>query len=284
MAKKRELESIHKEFDDFYQEYYGQRWFSIKSLLLSHKNKWPLKTALEILNNTSTLKSLAEQIPRPTQEDYSLDPASLLPALMLNPQPGENILDLCAAPGGKSLALLHLTGGQLSLVMNERSPQRVQRLKAVMGQFAERHHTSELKFTKHDGTRWGLYEENVYDKVLVDAPCSGERHLLESLPDLAAWSPKRHKRLAVQQVALLCAALAAIKPEGSIVYSTCSLCPLENDAVIERFLEKRSGKVEVEAISWGDVEPTRFGLQVTPDRQYGFGPIYVAKLKKANVT
>ncbi|MBN1647490.1 MAG: RsmB/NOP family class I SAM-dependent RNA methyltransferase, partial [Spirochaetales bacterium] len=114
----------------------------------------------------------------------------------------------------------------------------------------------------------------------LDAPCSSERHVLGSPVHLGQWSPSRSKRLAVQQFAMLAAALDAVKPGGLIIYSTCSIAPQENDDIIARLHKKRAGLFETVPPGNDYGEPTAYGRQVFPDSCNGAGPLYFAKVRK----
>ena len=119
--------------------------------------------------------------------------------------------------------------------------------------------------------------------MLVDAPCSGEKHLLETKSELDQWTPSRTKKLASRQYSLLCSALLTVKPGGVITYSTCSISPLENDGVIERILKKKPDQIESvsDSNSIPDfVEKTEFGYQIMPDQSGGFGPIFWSVLRR----
>jgi 16S rRNA C967 or C1407 C5-methylase (RsmB/RsmF family) len=167
--------------------------------------------------------------------------------------------------------------------LNEFSRERRARLKAVLYDHLPAEVVSDrCQVTGHDGQRWGLFEQKSYDAVLVDAPCSGERHLLKTPRELGQWKLSRSKILQVRQHALLCAALEAVKPGGVVVYSTCSLSSVENDGVIAKLQKSRAERFELlplvgEANSVG--EPTEFGRIFLPDRGAGMGPMYVARLR-----
>jgi 16S rRNA C967 or C1407 C5-methylase (RsmB/RsmF family) len=112
----------------------------------------------------------------------------------------------------------------------------------------------------------------------VDAPCSGERHLLGNPKELVLWSESRSKKLAQRQYALLTAALLAIKSGGRIVYSTCSISPYENDGVITELKRRKGDSFRVQDVSNLEVgEKTEHGVQFLPD-QIGWGPIYMCAL------
>ncbi len=211
---------------------------------------------------------------------YIMDPASIFAAEALGVQEGDEVLDLCAAPGGKSLILFEEIGSSGRLVANEISDRRRGRLKAVMHDYIPKVKLAQqLKVTGHDGGRWCLYEKSAYDRVLLDAPCSGERHLLDDESELKKWSPSRGKNLAIRQYALLASAVQTVRSGGRIVYSTCSISPLENDGIIAKLLKKRPDEVEVLSFPQQFGEATEYGWAITPDRT-GYGPIYFSCLRK----
>lgn len=210
---------------------------------------------------------------------YFMDAASILPVAALEVKAGEQVLDLCAAPGGKSLLMAWQLGSSGLLVANDRSPDRRGRLKKTLETLTSPETRPEIKVTGHEAGGWGLHQQNMYDKVLLDAPCSSERHVLEDPKELAHWSLKRPKQLAKDQFTMLCAALEAVRPGGLIVYSTCALGPGENDGVVEKLLERRAGRVELAPWSSPLGEPTNVGQRVLPD-QDGWGPFYLCRLRK----
>lgn len=171
---------------------------------------------------------------------YLQNHASLLPVLVLDPQPGEAVLDLCAAPGGKTTHLAARMGNQGELVANDLSQARVYKLARVLHQY----HVTCARTSRLPGHRlWERYP-NHFDRVLVDAPCS--------MHGTATPSASASKSLAKQQRFLLKSALSATRPGGVIVYSTCTTAVEENEAVIAWLLEKHPGQVQVEAVTVPD--------------------------------
>lgn len=247
------------DFEAHFARIFGARWKALRAALLVEPRK-------AVLSNPFGL------------QDYALDEGSLAAAEALDVKPGESVADLCASPGGKSLVTLFAARGQGQWLCNDLSPARVKRLKAVLHDCLPPEVLSRVHVTASDASRFGLKHKDKFDKVLVDAPCSGERHMLASPQEIARWSEKGSKRLAVRQHALLCAGLDSAKPGGRIVYSTCTISPHENDAVVAKLLKSRAGRFEV-LPAMGRGEATEYGRILLPDAE-GCGPIYYAVLQK----
>lgn len=165
---------------------------------------------------------------------YIQNPASMVPPLMLDPQPGEWVLDLAAAPGSKTLQIAGMMGGQGRLSAVEAVRDRFFRLKANL----EAHGASWVQLYLKDGTRVGRTCPEWFDRVLLDAPCSGEGRINALYPETYAyWSEAKIRELSRKQKRLLSSAARALKPGGVLVYSTCSLAPEENELVVAQALE-----------------------------------------------
>lgn len=219
---------------------------------------------------------------------YQLDEASLWPVIALlgqragSREPGDEkpkILDMCSAPGGKALALVFLLRGECEYHLNDMSEDRVARLKSVLRQYLPPELLALVRITKSDASRMGLKQQDIYAAVLLDAPCSSERHLLENLKELENWSPKRIQGLAVRQMGLICAALEVCKPGCFFVYSTCALSPMENEELARKFLKKRKGRVEIAAADFFG-ENRAPGYAIWPDQASGSGPIFYSVFRK----
>jgi len=152
--------------------------------------------------------------------------AAMLVARALDPQPGERVLDLCAAPGGKTTHLAALMGDSGSIVAVERHAERAQALRRT----CERLGASRVEVETGDGAAFTTDEP--FDRVLVDPPCSG-LGTLQGHPDLR-WrmTPQDVEQLAGAQARILDAGARALKPGGALVYATCTLSPRENEAVV----------------------------------------------------
>jgi 16S rRNA C967 or C1407 C5-methylase (RsmB/RsmF family) len=211
---------------------------------------------------------------------YIMDPASVMVARALEVQSGDRVLDMCAAPGGKSLVLIEALAEDGEIFCNDLSPERRERLKKVIQQYVPRTIRDRVWVTGKDGVQFGLREANSFDRVLLDAPCSGERHILENAAAQKEWSPRRTENLATRQYSMLSAALLALKPGGRVVYSTCSISPAENDDVIRKLLKKKKTEVKLLEAPLGiGGERTELGVSYLPDH-CGFGPLYLAVVEK----
>ena len=236
-----------------------------------------------------------EKLPQPAALDdgrpshYNFDRASVLPALALAPQPGHRVLDACAAPGGKALALaaqiLH-AGGEL--IANDKSAKRRAGLERMLERYLGGADAA-IRVTGADATRPDVAEwPSHFDRILVDAPCSSERHIMQA--PRTPWTPSRLARDADVQVRLLRAAASRLAPGGLLVYATCSLAPTENDEVVDRLLAEKRPLVLHDAMEAGHLadaaaaplragaERTRRGAIVLPDSGGGAGPLYWAVL------
>lgn len=211
---------------------------------------------------------------------YLLDGASVMAPMALDVKPGERVLDMCAAPGGKSVWLSRCLADGGALTVNEIDAVRRTRLSAVMARYIPEAHKPQVTIEHRDATTWSRHQRDHYDAVLVDAPCSSERHLIhDEQAGLSRWTASRTEEMASLQYAILSAALDAVRPGGRIVYSTCSISPAENDGVVSRLLQRRGRQVEVmpPSLIWG--EPTELGWQVFPDVT-GWGPLYISALRR----
>jgi 5-methylcytosine rRNA methyltransferase NSUN4 len=281
-------------FDLFYAEMYGERWSRLKKSLTTPKrhvallnpfSKFKFPETPVHISGLSFEHDVKESFPRPEKTEegylnyYLLDAASILPVEALELAPGDRVVDLCAAPGGKSLLCALKLQNQGLLVSNDRSAARRARIHRIFDDYLPKTQQKNHKVTGHDAAKWCLYEKSIYDKVLLDAPCSSERHLLESPKELSLWAPGRTKAIAVSQFAMLASALDIVKKDGLIVYSTCALSRLENDDIISKLHQKRSGRFEVIRKEFPFGEPTEFGWQVLPDVT-GWGPFYLALIRR----
>ncbi len=259
MGKKKQ-KNPEKDFNDYYQSIYKERWDELKLALQKEKSNVEFK----------------ENLIKP----YYLDEASLFCANLLDINEGDNVLDMCAAPGGKTLVIASKLKGSGHLVSNDRSSKRRARLHNVVEEHLKEEYRNNISISAHDSTKWGLYEKDTYDKILLDAPCSSERHVLNDLTYLNKWSLNRPKQLSIKQFAMLAAALDAVKVGGIILYSTCSISPMEDEDIIKKLNKKRKGKFEIIDFKSDIAEDREFGKIVLPDNSDNRGPLYFCLIRR----
>jgi len=167
------------------------------------------------------------------------------------------------------------------IVANDASQARRVRLQHVLRDYLPETCRDRVQTSCQDASlpKWSSAHRVSYDRILVDAPCSSDRHVLHDPVEFEQWQPGRSKNMAQRQYALLGNAIKAAKSKARIVYSTCSLSPLENDDVIDKYLRKKVPAVKVVRIRFSIGESTRHGWHVLPDT-CGWGPIYCAVLEK----
>lgn len=230
------------------------------------------------------------------RESYFLDAASVRAAVSLPLAGAERVLDLCAAPGGKTLVLASLMSLSANLVSNERSPERKNRLLRVCDSCLPEGVRPRVTVTCSDGAKWCRTQSECYDAILLDAPCSSERHVLSDPKYLSQWTPSRIKTVAMEQWALVSSAYRLLSPGGFLLYSTCALSPAENDEIIARLSKKFADAVpDMEktmppydrnrvltfcAGTLPDAERTAYGWHILPDAQNCAGPIYFSLVRK----
>ena len=165
---------------------------------------------------------------------YLQEPSAMAPAALLDPQPGERVLDLCAAPGGKSTQLARAMDGRGILVCNEISPKRAK----ILSGNIERLGIANALVLNETPERLAERLPGWFDRVLVDAPCSGEGMFRKEEAALTDWSEATVAVCAARQRGILEAAARLLRPGGRLVYSTCTFAPEENELVIEAFLQE----------------------------------------------
>lgn len=360
--------STESQFDTYFAELWGHRWETLSPsllrptahcALLNPFTNDPLRLAIDVLDhvvlaaflpavcpiqaleyqrNPNEGTAVPATYPPPVRDPetglmpwYWLDPASILPPLALDVRPGQRVLDMCAAPGGKSIVLAQLLFGGIvdeqertcnsglfgALTCNEIDAKRRGRLLSVLRQYLPAHTMSHIHVTGRDGTTWrgssssdkyGVLgsDEDGFDRILIDAPCSSDRHVAQQASSRGPkhsgvrpsdWTPQRCIALSKEQVRLVVAGVKALAVGGRLVYSTCSIAAVENDEVIGKVLEKAAGAVQVAShgfegscgsLAFGDLkalgaERTQHGWLILPD-SHGWGPIYLSVLVKVRDT
>lgn len=163
---------------------------------------------------------------------YMQEPSAMAPAVLLAPKPGEIVLDLCAAPGGKSTQIAGMLDGKGLLVCNEIHPKRAQ----ILAQNIERLGIANALVLNEHPQRLEDRFAGFFDKILVDAPCSGEGMFRKEEAAVTDWSPETVAMCAQRQGEILNSAAKMLRPGGRLVYSTCTFSPEENEGAISAFL------------------------------------------------
>ena len=184
--------------------------------------------------NERTLKASCTSV-----SQFVFDPVSLVPCLALDPHRGDKILDMCAAPGTKTFIMSFLAENGAHIVANDISRFRVMRLKSVINKHSLSAEATNMSGRKMPGN---------FEKILLDAPCSGEGMVNKRDKIFEHWSEKRVKRFSKTQKKLLLHAFDMLRPSGALVYSTCTFEPEENEDVIDALLKKRA-EAELEEIT-----------------------------------
>lgn len=246
-----------------------------------------------ILENKS-LRELSETAEYKTGQLYVQSLSSMLPPLILDPKPGEKVLDIAAAPGSKTTQMAGIMENKGQITANDASRIRIYRLEANL----KLQGATIARITHEDARAVWQKSPEYYDKTLVDVPCSMEGRFISSDPkSYQDWSVKKVRELSRLQRWILRSAVSATKPGGTIVYSTCTLSPEENEEVIDWLLKKEKGNVVLSSITMGSLsfdpvisswegktyDPTlqRTARIYPSNYMEGF---YIAKLKKAGST
>lgn len=160
--------------------------------------------------------------------------SSMIPPYVLNPQPGEKVLDLCAAPGSKTTQLAAMMNNTGTLIANEPNLQRVKALVYNLDRLS----FVNLAVIKEKGELLSKFYENYFDKILVDAPCSALGIIQKKGEVSNWWNLEQAEKIAELQFRLLLSAVKMAKVRAEIVYSTCTLTLEENEIILNRILKK----------------------------------------------
>lgn len=257
-------------FEKYYSEIYGERWQVLRTALLQNTNPISFDAG--------------------GKEKYFLDAASVVAASSLPLENAENILDMCAAPGGKTLVLASRMKSDARLTSNDRAVPRVNRLTETCNSCLPDEARKRVTVTCSDAAKMCKKHSECYDAILLDAPCSSERHVLQDEKELAKWSPARIRQVTTLQWSLLSSAYRLLKNGGFILYSTCAINESENDKMIERLLSKFDG-VQIRndlanecncvlGNEFPKAVSTKYGNIILPDVSGGAGPIYFSLVCK----
>lgn len=165
---------------------------------------------------------------------YIQEPSAMTPVSYLGAKPGEKILDLCAAPGGKTAQIASYMKNEGLLVCNEIHPARAK----ILSENAERMGIKNALVTNETPKHLSELFDEYFDRILVDAPCSGEGMFRKNEEACSEWSLDNVKLCADRQDEILDCADLMLRPGGRLVYSTCTFAPEENEGSVARFLER----------------------------------------------
>jgi NOL1/NOP2/sun family putative RNA methylase len=208
---------------------------------------------------------------------YPQDLASMFAVEMLDPQPGETVLDMTAAPGGKTTHIAQKMRNTGVVIANDMDSRRLKALHSNLERLGI-WNTIVTRMLAHNMA--GIYGE-IFDRVLLDPSCSGEGLLVTRDGKPSYWNKKALKKYSAEQFGLLCSAFSLLKPGGRLVYSTCTLNDVEDDGVVERLLAKFPEaeilEVDVKGVpeQIGDLKGVRFWPHKTGTR--GFFCIAIGK-------
>ncbi|MCC4365992.1 RsmB/NOP family class I SAM-dependent RNA methyltransferase [Limosilactobacillus reuteri] len=163
---------------------------------------------------------------------YSQEPSAMFVGEVVNPQAGERVLDLCAAPGGKTTHLIAKMNNQGLLVANEIFPKRAK----ILAENLERWGAKNAVVTSESPADLEKQFPQYFDRILVDAPCSGEGMFRKEPAGIEYWSPEYPAECANRQQKIFASAMKMLKPGGTIVYSTCTFAPEEDEQNISWLL------------------------------------------------
>lgn len=243
-----QLERGSDSFHRYYSELFLDRWPSLLKSLTESRRYGELKHGL--------------------LQSYYLDPASIAVTELLPIAHANELVDLCAAPGGKSLVLVLRSFGllretdevencapvdskavgrdretPLRIILNEKSNRRRRRLISVVDGHLPPSMRERVRIYGHDAAKWGIHRPRSAESVLADVPCSSEAHVLADEGELATWSASRIKRNAAVQHAIIASAIDTVRTGGYLLYATCALTPEENDNVVRWALQRRGDRI-----------------------------------------
>ena len=237
-------EQLGAEYDAFLESYNGGRTYGLRYNPL----KFDREDFLKEMTFTFTLREVpwaeegfyyeaAQQPGKSIFHDagafYIQEPSAMAVATALDPKPGERILDLCAAPGGKSTQIAGRMRGQGLLVSNEIVPSRAK----ILSQNVERMGVANCVVCREEPEKLAEYFPSFFDRVLVDAPCSGEGMFRKDDVAIDEWSPENVSMCAARQRDILEHAAGMVCAGGVMVYSTCTFSVEENENVIDTFVK-----------------------------------------------
>ncbi|KAG8342699.1 hypothetical protein TRVL_06469 [Trypanosoma vivax] len=193
------------------------------------------------------------------------------------------VLDMCAGTGGRAVAISQLLSSDASFTVNEQRSDRCARLRRLLKEYVPINYVN-VTVTQRNAETW--YEPSAYHRVFLDAPCTNERQILQQCRGAPVsahqWSLKACSDASRAQRSLLLRAIETCRPGGRVLYTTCSLRPVENDDVVCEALRVTRCHAEVLSLQVRIGERTRFGFIILPDRCEGHGPLYCCVIHKVS--
>lgn len=219
---------------------------------------------------------------------YIQEPSTMAAAEVLDAQPDEHVLDLCAAPGGKSTQIAAMMQNRGLMISNDIVSKRAR----ALSENIERLGLVNTVVTSETPEHLATYFPGYFDRILVDAPCSGEGMFRKNLQAAAYWSPRHVDECADQQRRILEQAMRLLRPGGTLVYSTCTFSPEEDEQQIDALLHRHEELTMMPIVKKGNIADGRpewtdsnnrelkKAVRLWPHRLAGEGH-FIAKLKKS---
>lgn len=284
--EKRMRNLLGTEFDAFINSFSKQNYQALRVNLLKGSKEefldrvaWNLEPVMWEDNGFYYEKSLepGKHCYHEAGAYYIQEPSAMAPGAYLDAKPGDIVLDLCAAPGGKSTQIAEAMQGEGLLISNEIHPSRAK----ILSENIERMGVSNCLVTNETPQHLSQVWKECFNKIMVDAPCSGEGMFRKNEEAAGQWSEEHVLMCAKRQEEILDCAYEMLKPGGKLVYSTCTFAKEENEDTIEAFL-KRYNDCYIEDVSpvGGIVKGQQGTLRLFPHKLHGEGH-FVAVIKKA---
>jgi NOL1/NOP2/sun family putative RNA methylase len=207
---------------------------------------------------------------------YLQEASAMAPVALLDPQPGDWVLDLCAAPGGKTTQIAGRLQGEGFLLCNEIHPKRAR----ILSRNIERMGIANALVTNETPENLAKHYEELFDKVLIDAPCSGEGMFRKEEAAVTDWSQETVEMCAARQAQILDEGAKLVRPGGRLVYSTCTFAPEENEQAVAAFLARHPEFSPEETVAPWFTAGENGSFRLWPHKLLGEGH-FAAVLRKA---
>ena len=198
---------------------------------------------------------------------YLQEASAMAPVALLAPQPGERVCDLCAAPGGKTTQIAGRMAGEGFLLCNEINPKRAK----ILSRNIERMGVAHALVTNEHPQNLAKRYPGYFDKVLIDAPCSGEGMFRKEEAAVTDWSQETVEMCARRQAEILHSGAQLVRPGGRLVYSTCTFAPEENEQAIDSFLQMHPDFVPEQVTAPWFTPGTNGSFRMWPHKLLGEG-------------